>query len=337
MLICVALLLGSLSLARGAPKLAFRATWNDADSVGTAGGAGSKSALHIAGAAIGSTFAMLAAAQAAMRSKRKHGFYNGGPSASNATGRSVYTPAAWSDSESVASDENFDQTRDDSSVDEEQSDNSAGVYESDLEETFEEAMDASSGQAGAGKLWTSAQFPEGSKGHANWDLQNIAAVQDWKCPCPDQNCLDRERYPRVDPLYDFRKGFQTKSKGLRDTFRQKFLEPAFSATTGAFSRSCRVGDRNDICIAAAGLAAGLSFATFANARADVTKGRPFHKGRCKKRDELESKERIHINAYIRDLRSTMEGSKGSLQTKWFTGKRSGLFKFSSPSIACPVH
>ena len=177
-----------------------------------------------------------------------------------------------------------------------------------------------------GKLWTRVQFPEGCKGASNWDLCNLAAAQAWRCPCTERNCLSKDRYPKPDELYDYRKTFQTTSKGLRDTFRDKVLEPVYSSENGTFG-GVRIGKLNDNCIAAAGLAAGLSFGTFANARADVTKSRPHHQGRAASRDKLASAERVHLNAYIRDLRSTMEGSKGSDTPKWHTGKRSGELRW----------
>lgn len=183
-------------------------------------------------------------------------------------------------------------------------------------------------QQSTGKLWSTNEFPEGIKGAANWDLLNLAMAQKWRCPCVDRSCLSQERYPKVDPLYDFRKTFQTTSKkmGLRDTFRKKFLEPAFSPAFRSFSRSIRIGDLNDNCVVAAGLAAGLSFATFANARTDVTKSRPYHGGRVQQRDRLQSQQRQTIDHYVRDLRSTMEGDKGGQRqdVKWHTGKRSGV-------------
>ena len=197
----------------------------------------------------------------------------------------------------------------------------------------EDAEDASgsgagSGGSGAGKLWSAAQFPEGCKGPANWDLQNLAAMQDWQCPCKDRNCLSRERYPRVDPLYDYRKTFQTRSKGARDIFRKNILEPRYSKQDGTFTRSCKIGDLNDNCTAAAGLAAGISFATYANARADVTHSRPYHKGRVTALEKLASEQRVHLNAYIRDLRSTMESGKGSdAPNQWHTGKRSAKLRW----------
>lgn len=178
------------------------------------------------------------------------------------------------------------------------------------------------------KLWSKAEFPEGIKGAANWDLCNLYKVQSWKCPCPDRDsCLSTERHPKIDALYDFRKTFQTtyRKRGLRDSFRTKFLEPAYSKEHGTFSRSIRIGDKNDNCVAAAALAAGLSFCTFANARTDVTKSRPYHAGRVQKRDKLDCQQRQVIEQYICDLRSTMEGDKGGRREReqWHTGKRAG--------------
>lgn len=178
-----------------------------------------------------------------------------------------------------------------------------------------------------GKLWTASEFPEGVRGPANWDLLNLKRAQEWICPCSDRPCLSKERYPRVDAIYDFRKTFQTTCKkdgGKRDAFRKRFLEPSYSSSYGTFSRSVRIGDLNDNCVAAAGLAAGLSFATYSDARTDVRKNRPFHGGRVEQRDKLESEERKLINNYILDLRTTMEGDKGGegRRDRWHTGKRS---------------
>ena len=188
---------------------------------------------------------------------------------------------------------------------------SCEVHSSDMDDDIDDeaAKDAGTSSS-AGKLWTAQAFPEGTKGAANWDLRNLSMAQDWQCPCSDRNCLSRDRYPRVDPLYDFRKGFQTKSKGLRDTFRQDILEPLYSTSTRTFSRAVRIGERNDCCVESAGLAAGLSFGTFANARADVRLARPTRSGRVDKKEKLVSKERQHLEAYIRNLRGTMEGTKG---------------------------
>ena len=212
------------------------------------------------------------------------------------------------------------------SSDGEGSDGEGVHYESDFDEADDDNSTAR--KPGAGKLWTNALFPEGMEGPSNWDLLNLSAAQEWRCPCPDRSCLSKERYPKPDPLYDFRKTFQTKSKGLRDTFRKNFTEVTFSSHDGSFARAIRIGGHNDNCIAAAGVACGISFATFANARADTRKSRPWHAKRANNRDKLESDTRVHLEAYIRDLRSTMEGSKGSDEIVWHTGKRSGALRWS---------
>ena len=292
------------------------------------------SAVHLAMA-----FGAVAAGVAA-GSKRKQSFFE-----SNAARKAAdmlsgtaafFCPPAWTPSSSDAEEDSMhDAASSDVACSDAASSDAASsdveVFQSDLEDEEEDDTPRQATSApskpGAGKLWTAAQFPEGIKGPSNWDMLNISAAQDWVCPCPDQNCLSRDRYPSVFVLYEFRKDAQTKSKGLRDTFRQKYIEPAYNATTGCFSRSVKIGDRNDNCIAAAGLAAGLSFATFANARTDATKQRPYHKGRVESRDKLESAARVHLHSYIRDLRGSMEGSKGSSQTKWHTGKRSGVRAF----------
>ena len=126
----------------------------------------------------------------------------------------------------------------------EDEDDECGPNPSDVEEDSDGGGDDAlaswlAGVPGSGKLWSKTQFPEGFKGAKNYELLNLSAAHDWTCPCPDQNCLSRERYPSVFTLYEFRKDAQTKSKGFRDTFRSKFLEPAYNRTTRKFTRSCR--------------------------------------------------------------------------------------------------
>ena len=53
-----------------------------------------------------------------------------------------------------------------------------------------------------------------------------------------------------------------------------------------------------------------SFGTFADSRADVTKERTWHAGRCAIRNAQQSAERAHLEAVIRDMRGAMEGPKG---------------------------
>ena len=133
----------------------------------------------------------------------------------------------------------------------------------------------------AGKLWTKVQFPEGTDGPSNWDLANLAAAQEWDCPCVDcRNCIGSERIPLLH-LYEYRKKFRTTAKssgGFRDAARSE-MEVRYDASQNIFMRSFKVGEVVDCCAASAGLAKGLSFGTFASARADVTKKRPKSEGR----------------------------------------------------------
>lgn len=84
----------------------------------------------------------------------------------------------------------------------------------------------------------------------------------------------------------------------------------------------QVGPLVDCCAASAALASGVSFQTWANARADVKQNRPDRKGRKLIRARGESLQRAHLNAYIRNLRQGLEGPKGgSAPTdKWTVGK-----------------
>ena len=124
-------------------------------------------------------------------------------------------------------------------------------------------------------------------------------------------------------LYEYRKNFLQgvgSGVGLRDSLRLE-MEGHYSSATREFSRSFVVGPLNDCCVASAGLAKGLAFATFARARTDVRKNRPWRDGRRHVREEKESKEAAYIESYIRELRSGMEGAKGSEMTGvWHTLK-----------------
>eukprot|EP00965_Chrysotila_dentata_P143428 4739073-Pleurochrysis_carterae.AAC.1 len=97
----------------------------------------------------------------------------------------------------------------------------------------------------------------------------------------------------------------------------------YSEGAREFARSFKVGpDLVDCCCASAGLAKGLAFGTFARARADVTKSRPWRAGRRVARERQESEERAYIEHYIKELREGMEGSKGREVGVWHTSKMS---------------
>eukprot|EP00965_Chrysotila_dentata_P227228 6195870-Pleurochrysis_carterae.AAC.1 len=154
-------------------------------------------------------------------------------------------------------------------------------------------------------------------------MANLLAAQAWRCPCVDRdNCLSDDRIKILD-LYEFRKLFQftaPRRGGKRDLMRSK-LEAHYSHEEKSFSRSFVVAGRNDVCAAAFGLACGLSVSTFTVSRADCTLNRPLHNGRVSKRDQLQSEQRTHLECYICELRSGMEGDKGGKSGRWHTGKR----------------
>ena len=155
------------------------------------------------------------------------------------------------------------------------------------------------------KLWTNAQFPEGVRPlAANWDMANLSAAQEWACPCLDRrSCIGAERGLTLIHLYEHRKKFLTtcnNSGGKRDAMRAD-LAAHYSTTNKSFSRSFVVGPLNDCCSAAAALANGLSFGTFANARADLRAARPVRAKRTARRSAKVSYARSTIDTYIRRL------------------------------------
>ena len=183
---------------------------------------------------------------------------------------------------------------------------------------------ATGSSKGAGKLWTRAQFPEGVNGAANWDLKNLLVAQNWTCPCADRrNCIGSERL-QVTELYAHRKEFQTKAAGdvgKRDATRASMAQH-YCSTNRTLSRSFVVGPLNDCCAASAGLASGVAFGTWARARTDLRQNAPLRPDRRRATADKESTERRHLEAYVRELRSSMEGSKGKATAgRFFTGKR----------------
>ena len=167
----------------------------------------------------------------------------------------------------------------------------------------------------SGKLWGPAQFPEGTRGHAEWDWHNIKAAQEWSCPCKDRrNCIGPERI-RTEDLLVHRKEAQTQlSANRRDTVRSK-LGGHYNKSTKSFTRSFVVGCLNDCCAASCGLADGFTWSTWAKGRADLRKDKPLHAGRTARKQQQDSESARVIDAYIRDLRSSMEGSKGGSRGK----------------------
>ena len=137
-----------------------------------------------------------------------------------------------------------------------------------------------------------------------------------------QNCISEDRL-NVLELYEYRKKFLTtcaNDGGKRDAARKEMAQHADAA--GNLSRSFVVGPLNDCCVASAGLAKGISFGSWASARADLRKKRPLKVGRTQVRVRAESMQRRTLEAYIRSLREGMEGAKGrDAPYNWSTGKR----------------
>ena len=223
----------------------------------------------------------------------------------------VRVASRWSDSEGLSDSEDEDAWS-------ECGENSGRSDGSEEEEEKREKKP----KTAAPKLWTKEQFPEGVVGPANYDMLNLIRAQEWQCPCGDRrNCIGADRL-QLTELYEFRKNFQTHcgTLGKRDTARAAMAHH-YSSGDGTFSRSFVVGSLNDCCAASAGLACGLSIATWERARADLKKNAPRREDRRRASVEKESAERRHLEAYIRELRSTMEGSKGKQSAHFFTGKR----------------
>ena len=258
-------------------------------------------------AAAGIAACAAAAAAAAASSVRRVGdsqeVFSGGRSGGGAakSGGRPASPIRFSslESEDEVSEEDFDAEYDDEPDDESDDDEQPA----DLPRRAPSA---------SGKLWSKKQFPEGTAGACNWDMANLTAAQAWECPCTDRrNCIGAERVSLID-LYEHRKAFRTSAfqhGGLRDANRS-ILQQHYAQATRSFTRSFVVGKVADCCAASAGLANGLSFQTFAESRADVTKDRDWHAGRARASSQQASSERAHLEAYIRELRAGIEGPKG---------------------------
>ena len=232
-------------------------------------------------------------------------------------------------------------------------------WNSDNEWEFEDEDDVCSGdedvqcEAGSstaptsssGKLWTKKQFPAGVESCNNWRMENLVAVQEWKCPCTDrQNCIGADRLCILQ-LYEHRQRFRegAGSGGMRDALRDE-LQGHYDETHGKFSRSFVVGSLGDCCAESAALAKGVSFQTFATARADVRRNRPRRAARQEGRHRKESEQRAHIRAWIRSqVQGRSEGPKGGADPldKWRTGylprsKRYEVYKEAQRRAGQPI-
>ena len=71
--------------------------------------------------------------------------------------------------------------------------------------------------------------------------------------------------------------------------------------TKSCTRSFRIGSVADCCVASAGLAKGMSFATWSSSRADLRLSRPLKGGRQEAGAKQVSYQRTHLSAYIPTL------------------------------------
>ena len=169
----------------------------------------------------------------------------GGGGKRSSQGQSVHVGTSISHEEEEE-EEVFDQ-EDEEGDDEEVSDEEWGSISCDGDEPDEAelAAAASSADASSGKLWSRAQFPEGVYAEANWDLANLAAAQEWECPCKDRyNCIGKDRIRNIFDLYEHRKRFRTTTApangGLRDAARLD-MSRHFDKGSMTFTRSFVVG------------------------------------------------------------------------------------------------
>ena len=184
-------------------------------------------------------------------------------------------------------------------------------------------------QAIGGQLWGSELFLAGYSAPAVWEVCNLEATQQWRCPCSKgaggtNSCLDASRIDVVK-LYEFRKAFHSRAgRNLRDTMRDD-LERHYDARDKSFSKGFRVGPCADCCAPAYGLACGLSFTTFARARADVTLGRPRRAERRQRKTIEHDEGAAQVRGYLNSLKSKLEGSKGGTYvggtTKFYTAAK----------------
>ena len=99
------------------------------------------------------------------------------------------------------------------------------------------------------------------------------------CPVP-HNMHTQHTHHCAEPLPLLRP-----SRHVTGDASRKRQEAHYSSSTRTFSRSFVVGPLNDCCNISAGLADGLSWATFALARTDVRLSNPLRPGRKKLRED----------------------------------------------------
>lgn len=114
-----------------------------------------------------------------------------------------------------------------------------------------------------------------------------------------------------------RKDCQTQRIGDQRDHVRNLLAQHFNSPTRELSRSFVVAGLSKRCAASKGLEDGLSFNTWARARADLHQNGPWHAQRRAKQHEIDSDARHQIGM---DIRECLEGQESSKGGSWGTGK-----------------
>lgn len=163
-------------------------------------------------------------------------------------------------------------------------------------------------------------------GVAHWmHTPNCVACLKFVCPCPESCFSKFARFhgdAAVTAIYDFRRQFRDKARrnnlGLTDTLHLD-LKAHFDLATRVFVPGFVVADVGGLCEKAYAVAIGLSEATIARARADVTQQRDLRKALRPEKRRRESSARSALDAWVMLQRETFEGDKYNGK-KWFTEK-----------------
>lgn len=164
-------------------------------------------------------------------------------------------------------------------------------------------------------------------GVANWmHTPNCMACLEYKCPCQDGACLAKVKnhhgHGALTAIYEFRKLFRTRvqqgSLGKTDTLHMD-LQAHYDETTRSFTRGFVVAGVGGLCEKAYSVALGLSEASIARARADVTRGRGLRKAHRAERIRRVCLARSKLDAWVLAQQDTFEGDKYNGK-KWYTEK-----------------
>mmetsp|Transcript_24379 Transcript_24379/g.78633 ORF Transcript_24379/g.78633 Transcript_24379/m.78633 type:complete len:195 (-) Transcript_24379:112-696(-) len=130
----------------------------------------------------------------------------------------------------------------------------------------------------------------------------------------------------VTAIYEFRKSWRNRMQraglGKTDTLHGD-LRAHYDGATKTFTAGFVVAGVAGVCEKSYCMAIGLSEATIARARADVTKGRGLRKVHLPEKVRRVSLERSRLDAWVLAQRDTFEGDKFT-GNKWYTEKTTAL-------------